>query len=96
MPTQFVVIPVLSACICFTLGVYFLVRHPRLVERYVAWFRSLSSNSYALFAALFGALTMLGVYDRFWFGVAVYGAMTCAFVCYAVRAAKKPAVEKTE
>lgn len=86
----------LCAGVTFTVGAYLLLRHPKLVERYAAWFGSLSSNSHAIFAAVFGALTVLEVFDRFWFGVAVFGSMTCAYVYFAVQAAKKPAIEKTE
>jgi hypothetical protein len=96
MLIQYVVIPVLCACVCFTLGAYLLVRHPKLVERYAKWFGSLSSNSHTMFASLFGALTLLEIFDRFWFGVAVFGTMTCAYAYFAVQAPKKPVVEKAE
>lgn len=87
---------VFCASVTFTVGAYLLMRHPKLVERYRVWFGSLKSNHHAMFASLFGALTLLEIFDRFWFGVAVFGTMTCAYAYFAVQAAKKPTLEKSE
>jgi len=87
---------VLCAGVTFTVGAYFLLRHPKLVERYATWFGSLSSNNHAMFAALFGALAVIEVFDRFWFGVVVFGAMACAYAYYAVKAFKKVPVDESK
>lgn len=87
---------VLCATVCLTAGSYLLIRHPKLVERYTAWFGSLSTNHHAMFAAVFGALALMEVFDRFWFAVTVFGGAACIYAYFAVCGVKQPVVEKSE
>ncbi|MBL9092324.1 MAG: hypothetical protein JNL96_13950 [Planctomycetaceae bacterium] len=91
---QFVMLAVLCAAVLVSVSAYLLIKHPQTVERYAKWLGSLDKTGHTAFAVVFGVLGAFAVYDRFWFGVAVYGAAAAMYSYFAMK--KGSMAEATE
>ncbi|MBA4018170.1 MAG: hypothetical protein C0483_13440 [Pirellula sp.] len=75
---------VLCASVCLTVGAYFLIRHPRLVERYAKWFGSLNWSAHTTFAVTFGLLALVELFGRDWMGAFTFGGVAGVYAYFAV------------
>jgi len=82
---QFVMLAVLCAAVLASVSAYLLIKHPQSVERYAKWVGSLDKTGHTSFAVLFAVLAAFAIYDRFWFGVAVYGAAAAMYSYFAMK-----------
>lgn len=81
---------ILIIAVCSAVSTYFLLRHPRLVEKYARLLRSLNWTAHTTFAVTFGLLAALELYDRFWFGAAMFGAASAVYAYFAVERRNNP------